>query len=255
MSGKNLRVVCIWKTDEFIVSESQSAPPREEASLVIDEEKEIINVNIPSNYSLVTKKIIERRANSITKTGFALPKTNIRIGTGFTIEITKEDTIPSVLLQEGHKYSYDIFGPPGKQTEEEGEKHPSKIFPVAEEEEYVPSFLKHAVDQPNALKTISKLSDEIETEVVNIVETASTSAKLEDPDQLNDEIIAGRFVIELVKLGDVYIKKEKSQYSVEYSAGRVDFTIKDGKIDIFRTDRVSLDDPTLKQALMVAHKE
>lgn len=254
MSGKNLRVVCIWKADEFIVSESQSAPPSDEASLIIDEEKEIINVNIPSNFSLITKKIIERRANSITKTGFALPKTNIRIGTGFTIEITKEDTIPSFLLQEGHKYSYDIFGSPGKQTEEEVAKHPSKIFPVAEEE-YVPSFLKHTIDQPNALKTISKHSDEIETEVVNIVETASTSAKLEEPDQLNDEIIAGRFVIELVKLGDVYIKKEKMQYSVEYSAGRVDFTIKDGKIDIFRTDRVTLDDPTLKQALMVAHKE
>lgn len=255
MSEKNLKVVCIWRTDEFIVSESRSVPPSDEASLIIDEENEIINVNIPTNYSLITKKIIERRVNSIAKTGFFLPKTNMRIGTGFNIEMTKEDSIPSVLLQEGHKYSYDIFSPLGKHPEETVEITPSKTILVEKEEEYVPGFLKHAVDQPDAIQTISKLSDEVETEVVNVVETASKSAELEDLDQLNDEIIAGRFVIELVKLGDVYIKKDKSQYSVEYSAGRVDFTIKDGKIEISKTDRITLDDPTLKHALMVAHKE
>lgn len=111
MSGKNLKITCIWRTDEFIVSESKSAPLGDEAVLIIDEGAETISASIPSSYSLITKKIIERRLNSIARSGFKIPKTNIRIGLGFQVEVKKEEKFPDVLLQEGHKYSYDIFGP------------------------------------------------------------------------------------------------------------------------------------------------
>ena len=46
------------------------------------------------------------------------------------------------------------------------------------------------------------------------------------------EIIAGRFLIELTKTGEVYITRKNDHYSAEYSAGRVDFRVKNEDIEI-----------------------
>ena len=133
MSEKDIILSCIWRSDDFVVSETKIQPSDNEAVLIIDENTEKISIQIPRHFSLITKKIIERRVQSITKSGFLIPKTQIRIGSGFEVEIIKEEVIPEVLLQEGHKYSLE-----GPMAPTEAPSSP-KI--KDEEEEYIPTFL------------------------------------------------------------------------------------------------------------------
>ncbi|MHA1970076.1 MAG: hypothetical protein ACW964_20070 [Candidatus Hodarchaeales archaeon] len=55
----------------------------------------------------------------------------------------------------------------------------------------------------------------------------------------NDENIAGRLVIALTKTSDIYLSRKKDHFSIEYSAGRVDFTVKNRRVDILQTKRIS----------------
>ena len=245
MSEKNIVLTCIWRSDDFVVSETKIHPSENEAVLTIDENSEKIAIQIPGHLSLVTKKIIERRVQSISKSGFLIPKTQVRIGTGFEVEILKDEVIPDVLLQEGHKYSLDMPTAPA-------ETPTQSIAEKVEEEEYIPTFLKQEQQQiPDTTPTIH-ITSEIETpyEAPPVEITRETEQFLEDA-----ESIAGRFIIALAKTGDVYVTLKNNQYSVEYSAGRVDFRVREGDIDIVLTKRITKDDQTLKQAILDATRK
>ncbi|MHA1214484.1 MAG: hypothetical protein ACTSPG_04265 [Candidatus Hodarchaeales archaeon] len=252
MSGNNLKVTCVWRSDEFVISDSINGPSRDEATLTIDESLELIRANIPGKYSLITKKIIERRVHAIAKSGFSLPKSQIRIGAGFKVEITKEDKIPEVLLQEGHKYTYDLFGVPKQAEVKTVEKEETLVKPS--ETEYIPSFIKVEAESSGSserlpLKIISELQEEKpETEEPSTTKEAPTLSH-------EDKVIAGLFVLELAKLGDVYLKLDNSQFSVEYPSGRVDFTLDNGEIKILQTSRVAADDPFLLSAIQTAKEK
>jgi hypothetical protein len=244
MSEKNIVLTCIWRSDDFAVSETKIHPSENEAVLTIDENTEKISVRIPGHLSLITKKIIERRVQSISKSGFLIPKTQVRIGTGFEVEIVKDEVIPEVLLQEGHKYSLEM---PTAPTE-------TPIQPIlekVEEEEYVPTFLTQEQQIPDTPSTVKVTS---EVEVPHEVPSREIARETE---QLSDdaESIAGRFLIALAKTGDVYVTHKNNQYSIEYSAGRIDFRVHDGDIDIILTKRITKDDQTLKQAILKATRK
>lgn len=242
MSEKEIKLTSIWRTDEFIVLDGKSPPSEEEASLIIDEKNSLITVRIPTNLSLITKRVIERRVSSIAKSGFIVPKSRIRIGAGFTVSIIKEDSIPDVLLQVGHNYSYGESVPIREETRIEEPR-----ITYSSESEYIPTFLKQ------------EMSD---TEIQSIAKLEPTQAPRPEPvpiiveateDQLtNDENVAGRLVIGLAKVSDIYLSRKKDHFTAEYSAGRVDFTVKNGKVNILQTKRIQDDDKTLEQAISAA---
>lgn len=243
MSEKNIILTCIWRSDEFVVTNEKIEHLGDEAVLLIDENTEKIIVKIPSHLSLIAKKIIERRVQSVTKTGFSVPNTQIRIGMGFEVEITKDEVIPEVLLQEGHKYSLD--------RPEFSADSPSQ--PIVEEKpeeelEYIPTFLKQEQlesDTQPLVKTVSVAEADFSQEPPRTLEV--TERPVYDP-----ESIAGRFVIALSNTGDVYLTRKNDHYSIEYSAGRVDFDVRNGEIQILLTKRISADDQTLEQARLAA---
>ncbi|MFX0181697.1 MAG: hypothetical protein ACFE95_01345 [Candidatus Hodarchaeota archaeon] len=236
MISKDVKITCIWRSDEFVVLDSKSQPTDDEAYVIIDEPTEKITVHIPGHFSIVTKRIIERRIQSIAKSGFLLPKSMIRIGRGFNVSISKDETIPNVLLQEGHKYSLDE---PVPYTEPE--EPPEKAPTVASESEYIPTFLKAEVVGDKAIKT--------ELEPKSIVEEYPQETITQKPLSDNDVSIAGRFVIALSKTGDVYLSRIDDGFSVEYSQGRVDFNVKDGNLQVLSTKRIPEGDQTLDQAI------
>ncbi len=245
MSEKNIILTCIWRSDEFVATNEKIEHLGDEAVLLIDENTEKIIVKIPSHLSLIAKKIIERRVQSITKTGFSVPNTQIRIGMGFEVEITKDEVIPEVLLQEGHKYSLDrpefIADTPSQPIVEEK---------TEAELEYIPTFLKQEQlesDTQPLVKTVAVAAAEADFSQEPPRTLEVTERPVNDP-----ESIAGRFVIALSNTGDVYLTRKNDHYSIEYSAGRVDFDVRNGDIQILLTKRISADDQTLEQARLAA---
>ncbi|UCE13709.1 MAG: hypothetical protein JSV04_00705 [Candidatus Heimdallarchaeota archaeon] len=243
MSQKNIVLSCVWRADDFVVSDSRIDHSDDEAVLTINEKTEKITVQIPTHLSLVSKKIIERRVNSIAKSGFPVPKTHIRIGVGFEVEITKEEVIPDVLLQEGHKYSLER-----PITPIETPSKPTRIIEETTESEYIPTFLSQEVSQGEAPPPTRPEPIELPSK------EPITTYPPEMPEQPFDdnESIAGRFVVNLSRTGDVYLTQKEDHYSVEYSAGRVDFRVRHGDIEIIMTKRIAADDKTLNQAISAA---
>ncbi|MCK4848293.1 MAG: hypothetical protein KAT16_04650, partial [Candidatus Heimdallarchaeota archaeon] len=168
MSSKDILLTCIWTTDGFVVIDNKNIPTKDEAYLKISESESKITAQIPNGLSLIAKKIIERRVQAIAKSGFTVPNSSLRIGGGFKVEITKQDEIPSILLQEGHKYSFDEFSP---------QKSVTTVMEktiVSSELEYIPSFLKHDVSESDYSKklereeekpTLEKIEEKEETKV------------------------------------------------------------------------------------------
>ena len=235
MSEKNIILFAVWRSDGFVVSDRGIQASEDESILTINENTSKITVQIPRNFSLITKKIIERRVQSIAKSGFLVPKTQLRIGAGFEVEITKDEFIPDVLLQVGHKYSLETpvpFVEPSKQFEKE-----------ETEKEYIPTFLSQELPVTDTQSTVRP---EVDT-----YQESLTPEKME-PSLKDDDSISGRFIIALSKMSDVYITQKNNHYSVEYSAGRVDFLVNNGEIEILLTKRIALDDQTLNQAIAAA---
>lgn len=243
MSQKNIVLTCVWRSDDFIVSDSRIDHSDDETVLTINENTEKITVKIPKHLSIVSKRIIERRVNSIAKSGFSVPRTQIRIGMGFEVEITKEEVIPDVLLQEGHRYSLERPVTPIETPSE-----PISTVTETVESEYIPTFLSQEVSQIDTqppMRPKPEVFPSKETTTVDIPETPEKPFN-------DDESIAGRFVVNLSKTGDVYLTQKEDHYSVEYSAGRVDFRVQNGDIEIIMTKRIATDDKTLNQAISAA---
>lgn len=227
MLERDMKVTCIWRDDEFVVSESKSQPTEDEAYLTIDESTEKIAVFIPTHYSIINKRIIERRVQSIAKSGFMIPRTSIRLGMGFDVSITKEEKIPDVLLQVGHHYSYET--PTSPYVEPEISTVPTTES-VSEPE---------PITEPEPVVEPEKIEDEPPVSKVDLAD---------------NETIAGRLVIALAKTGDLYLSRTDTGYSVEYSQGRVDFTVQNGDIQILVTKRIPENDQTLNQAIEAAKR-
>jgi hypothetical protein len=248
MGSKDIVLTCVWSSDDFVVIDSKTKPTSDEAVLKIDEGSEKISIQIPSEFSLIKKKIIERRVQSISKAGFAIPNTSLRIGGGFQIEMETSEEIPDVLLQEGHKYTYGEFTPQNVPSETKVERPtlPSQL-------EYTPSFLKYDQEEEIPGSTVTKLSEETSPiQELSSTEIAPEIVSEEKPiitENLHNEAIAGSFVIALSEYGDIYLSKDDESYSIEYSLGRVDFNIQEGQINVLSTDRIPPDDQSIESAI------
>ena len=253
-------LTCIWKSDEFVLSESKTRPPDDEAYIIIDEPAEKVSVHIPSSFSIVQKRIIERRVQTISKSGFFIPKLSIRIGMGFDISITKDDAIPDILLQVGHHYSYDK--PTSPYFESSVSDAPE--LDVSSDSEYKPSFLIHdpvpstITPQPEAEAEPAPTPERKVTLTPIPTSQPETEPAIEVKDEQflhDDESVAGRFIIALSKSGDVYLSRIKDHFLAEFSMGRVEFSVENNDITIHSTKRVPSSDPTLEQALEAARRK
>ncbi|PWI48755.1 hypothetical protein CEE45_05040 [Candidatus Heimdallarchaeota archaeon B3_Heim] len=245
MSTKDIVVTCVWTTDGFVFLDKKNEPTSDEAVLRIDEGAESISVTIPKELSLISKKIIERRVQSIAKSGFTLPNTSLRIGGGFKVEIIKSDEIPDILLQEGHKYTLSEF-PAQKKEKKSQVKRPT----IPSELDYVTTFLIHEPteqQQPQIAQVVMEMEKPEELPISK--ESEQTKVPRTEMVDLPTENIAGSFIVALSEYGDVYLRRQKSTFTVEYSKGRIEFEVQNGEITIFSTERVAEDDESIKSAL------
>jgi hypothetical protein len=253
MSSRDILLTCIWTVDDFVVVDNKTVSSPNEAILKISESESKITVQIPKGLSLINKKIIERRVQSIAKSGFAVPNSSLRIGGGFEIAVTKYEEIPSVLLQEGHKYSYDEFSPTREVTKV------VKKTPTVSEEEYIPSFLKHESRESDHPKTIVRDEEKPPLEIIRESEETTVSdlqkQELELPPHGISEILAGRFIIALSEYGDVFFSRNDLSYSVDFSQGKLEFNIVDEKVVILQTERISKDNRMIHAAIETAMKD
>ncbi|MFW9780501.1 MAG: hypothetical protein ACFFE8_16795 [Candidatus Heimdallarchaeota archaeon] len=241
MSSRSLKVTAVWRSDEFVISSSKGRPPQDEAYLIIDEPSEKITVHIPDSFNIISKRIIERRVHSIAKSGFRLPDSDIRVGMNFVVDLSTDDTVPDILLQVGHHYSYErpteVYIEPDLDTRagyRDLESKPETELETYSEEtpkpdlEYVPSFLTHNTtgDRVSSSETPSEARIPVEPEY----------------DLSLEEILVGRFVVALNKLGDVFLSRTGDNYTVEYTQGNVEFSAKNGAIQVLNTKRVSVDE-------------
>jgi len=253
MSSKDIVLTCIWTSEGFVVVDNKNIPAQDEAYLKISESESKITVRIPKGLSLITKKIVERRVQSIAKSGFTVPNSSLRIGGGFKVEISKDDEIPSFLLQEGHKYSFDEYSPQKSVTTV------SEKAIVFSEQEYIPSFLKHGMNESDYSRKPEReeekpLLEEIGEREETVVDSLSKQ-ELELSQQGISEILAGRFIIALSEYGDIFFNRNGSIYLVDFSHGKVEFNIENGKVEILRTERISENDRTIQLAIEAATKE
>ncbi|NHJ02036.1 MAG: hypothetical protein EAX86_07805 [Candidatus Heimdallarchaeota archaeon] len=264
--SKNLVLNLIWRNDEFVITDSKADTLGDEAVLTIDENKESISLRIPSHFSLISKKIIERRVASIAKSGFTIPKSQIRVGLGFEISVSTEEVIPDVLLQEGHKYSYDEgFTAVKRVTDTSSVPEPEKY--IVSDEEYVPSFLKYESEGSSEIRKVASHEPKVERTQVQIEpekEPETVPEAPPQPDQIidtgeklteNGETVAGRFILALSKTGDVYLSRKENYFIAEYSVGRVEFEVVNQKINILATKRIPENDQTLNQAKEFAEEK
>ncbi len=253
MSSKDILLTCIWTVDDFVVVDNKTIPAQDEAILRISESESKISVQIPKGLSLINKKIIERRVQSIAKSGFAIPNSSLRIGGGFEIAVSKHEEIPTVLLQEGHKYSYDEFSPP-KEVTTVVEK-----TTMVSEQEYIPSFLKHESRESDLPKKLVREEEKPPLEIIRESEETTVDdiqkKEVELPPQGISEILAGRFIIALSEYGDISFSRNDSSYSVEFSQGKLEFNIVNGKVVILQTERISKADKIIQVAMETAMKE
>ncbi|MFQ5978259.1 MAG: hypothetical protein ACXAB4_06585 [Candidatus Hodarchaeales archaeon] len=71
--------------------------------LDLDESNQSAVLSFTPEAGLVVKRMAQRQARSICKTGFQL-RSGSRIGAGCVLEVQGEAAIGDVLLQEGHKF-------------------------------------------------------------------------------------------------------------------------------------------------------
>lgn len=241
-------------TDGFVITDRKSAPTSDEAALKIDEGAQKITVQIPTDLPLVTKKIIERRVQSIAKSGFLIPDSGLRIGGGFTVEMSKTNDIPDVLLQEGHKYTFGEFAPPSKQVTKETEI----VKSLPQQEEYVPSFLQYDPDQSLDSTSIKQqIQERAEPDIAG--DTDATSEEIletspRDDYDINKSTIAGNFIVALSEYGEIFLERKGEDFIVEYPMGKINFNVKDNEINILSTERISQGDQTLQTAIEKSRK-
>jgi hypothetical protein len=252
MTNKDIVITCVWTTDGFVLLDKKNRPTDDEAVLKIDEGTETISVSIPTELSLITKKIIERRVQSIAKSGFAVPSSSLRIGGGFKVEINKTDEIPEVLLQEGHKYTFGDITSREKALKKQ-ELRPK--LPSEMEDDYIPSFLIHDPNEQDHLQisqVVKEMESPDETAAITFDSTVSSvpddSVRMEIP----SDSLAGNFIIALSEIGDIYLTRQEDSFTVEFARGRIDFEVQNGEIVIQSTERVAEDDDFIISAIKKA---
>ena len=224
MSEEDTIIVLIWKDGDFTLSSEVYEAESTDSILTVDNNNQLITLKLADELSLIERRTIERRIQSIAKSGYFVSKLNTRIGMNFRLEkANKNESIPDNLLQEGHKYTFQ-----GSDISKEG-------------------GTKSA--------TISTYKDENSTPTFSEIEKDNESSVVENLDIFSDpKSVLGRFLVGILEKSELFISKQEEMYILEFSSGRVDFLIEAGKIKIISKKKISDEDEILMNAKDFAEK-
>lgn len=217
---REMVVTLKWDGGDFIQIEGGDLT--EEATLIIDEKLRVTTLEIPQRFGIVAKRNMQRRAQSIAKSGFLVDNT-LRIGLNFNFVLKAKEDIPDVLLQVGHKYSSDYAG---------GAPMPYNI--------------KLQEETPTEQVIYSKPK---EKEVIpEPVEEIAPTVTHEDKGFLQP--ILGKFMLNLLNnTKEVYFIVKQNGISAEFGTGKVLFAADRGNINIITSTVNEEDEYQVKLAL------
>jgi hypothetical protein len=228
-----LRVNLVYDEGDFKPIEANKPLPDDQVTLTIDEESEKIILRITEGTGLVVRRTIERRVNSIAKSGF-LVSGGLRIGAGFSVtEEAPEEQLSETLLQAGHGYIADA---------EIAAQRAAEVFPAAE-----PS---KEVKMPTAPPTEPEIPVAPSVEPTRTITEPEISPGL--PPSNKDLVAVGIFAASLLEsVSELFVSKDaEHQYSLDFGSGNViRFKVQDGSISDLSTLGISQGDAMIQRAM------
>ncbi|MFX0113690.1 MAG: hypothetical protein ACFFB3_04015 [Candidatus Hodarchaeota archaeon] len=228
-----LRVNLVYDEGDFKPLEANKPLPDDQVTLTIDEESEKIILRITESIGLVVRRTIQRRVNSIAKSGF-LVSGGLRIGAGFSVvEEAPEEQLSETLLQAGHGYIADV---------EIAAQRAAEFQPAAE--------------STNEIKRPAEPSAKPSIPVTPSIEPARTITEPEIspglPPSDKDLVAVGIFAASLLEsVSELFVSKDaENQYSLDFGSGNViRFKVQDGSISDLSTLGISQGDAMIQRAL------
>ena len=232
MSDK-LRVDLVWEEDDFKPLEASRTLTDDEANLTIDEDSETIILRIPEGMGLVMRRTIQRRVQSIARSGFQV-SAGLRIGAGFPIEDkAPEATLSNTLLQAAHGYIPDASLASRRAAEEQQIEMQATGTEGLVGETTAPSIST----TPSAIPTVAPSTPD------TAVGIASSDRNL---------VAVGIFAGSLLEsVSELFISKDAdNEYSLDFGSGNViRFKVQDGAILDLSFLGISEGDASIQRAL------
>ncbi|MFQ5980548.1 MAG: hypothetical protein ACE5OZ_20615 [Candidatus Heimdallarchaeota archaeon] len=239
MSGR-MKVDLVYEEDDFKALEADKPLPEGQVTLTIDEESEKIILRITEGTGLVVRRTIQRRVQSVAKSGF-LVSGGLRIGAGFPIvEEAPEEQLSDTLLQAGHGYIADadvaarraaeiqMIGEAPVPTEKPAEQLSEPSEPVS----------------PPVTPAITPSDPAITPSEPAITPSMPTSDK--------DLVIVGIFAASLLEtVSELFVSKDReNHFSLDFGSGNViRFKVQDGSVMDLSTLGISQEDVMIQRAL------
>jgi hypothetical protein len=262
----------------WIEGNFQETPTAEsnEITLTIDENTQTLILAYPQDTGLVTRRTVDRRVNSIAKSGFEFPDLHFRLGAGFEVIKKAEDEILSEsLLVAGHTYGgSNATRPAGvvKLVSEEEVEIPSheveSVSPLPTQSKEVPSSLPTQPEEVSLPTQPEEFPSSLPTQPQEVsLPTQPEEFPSSPPTPIvkplpptdvmlpRDYFAAGIFVSTFLQQAtDLYISRKENTVTLEFDRGSVSFELAEDNLKNFTTQRVSLDDALVKQAQEMVKK-
>lgn len=228
-----MKVDLVYDEDDFTALEADKPLPDSQVTLTIDEESEKIILRIVKGTGLVIRRTIQRRVQSIAKSGF-LVSGGLRIGAGFSIvEEAPEEQLSDTLLQAGHGYIADA---------NVAAKRAADIQTIAE----APVPTEGPVEQS------SEPSEPASPTVASATMPSEPAITPSIPTSDKDLVVVGIFAASLLEsVSELFVSKDsKNHFSLDFGSGNViRFKVQDGSVMDLSTLGISQGDAMIQRAL------
>jgi hypothetical protein len=228
-----LRVNLVWEEDDFKPLGPNKPLPDDQVSLIIDEESEKIVLRITEGIGLVVRRTIQRRVQSIAKSGF-LVSGGLRIGAGFsTEEEAPEEQLSDTLLQAGHGYIADAEMAAVRAAEQ-----PPSVEAPAQSKEPESQVVEPVSPTPVPIAPATTPQESVVTPNFSAVDQNLVAAG----------IFAGSL---LESVSELFVSKDaEDRFSLDFGSGNViRFKVQNGAVLDLSTLGISQEDAAIQRAL------
>ncbi|MFW9916929.1 MAG: hypothetical protein ACFFGZ_15085 [Candidatus Thorarchaeota archaeon] len=228
-----LRVNLVWEDDDFKPLGPNKSLPDDEVSLTIDEESEKIILRITEGTGLVVRRTIQRRVQSIAKSGF-LVSGGLRIGAGFPmVEEAPEEQLSDTLLQAGHGYIADAE---------------MAAMRAAEQQSLVEAPKQSKAPESQVVEPISPTPVPMAPATTPQESVVTPSFSAVDQNLVAVGIFAGSL---LESVSELFVSKDaEDRFSLDFGSGNViRFKIQNGAVSDLSTLGISQEDAAIQRAL------
>lgn len=228
-----LRVDLVWEEDDFKPLGPNKPLPDDQVSLTVDEESEKIILRITEGTGLVIRRTIQRRVQSIAKSGF-LVSGGLRIGAGFsTVEEAPEEELSETLLQAGHGYIANAE---------------MAAVRAAEQQSLVETPEHSEEPRSQVVEPISPTPVPITSATTPQESAVAPGFSAVDQNLVAVGIFAGSL---LESVSELFVSKDaEDHFSLDFGSGNViRFKVQNGVVLDLSTLGISQDDATIQRAL------